>query len=100
MVWYGPYTTLYPGTCNVTFVLNSSGAPADSTLYLQVTANYGSVILREVKVTGAEISGPTPITIPLTVNQTEQYVEFRGYAVKWEGPLELDYIELNGTMTG
>jgi uncharacterized membrane protein len=100
MVWYGPYTTLYPGTYDVTFVLSSSGAPADNTLYLQVTANDGSVILREVKVTGAEIGGPTPITIPLTVNQTEQYVEFRGYAVKWEGPLELDYIELNGTVTG
>jgi len=100
MVWYGPYTTLYPGIYDVTFALNSSGAPADSTLYLQVTANDGSVILREVKVTGAEISGPTPITIPLTLNQTEQYVEFRGYAVNWEGPLELDYIELNGTMTG
>jgi len=100
MVWYGPYTTLYPGTYNVTFMLNSSGVPANNTLYIQVTADSGNVVLRDVKVTGAEIGGPTPIILSLTLNQTEQYVEFRGYAVKWEGPLELDYIELNGTITG
>jgi uncharacterized membrane protein len=97
MLWYGPYTTLYPGLYKVTFWINGNATPS-SELVLQVTSNFGSTVLVRHAVYGSGIHGWTPVTLQLRVNSTQQYVEFRGYVVNWDGAIELSKVEVEGVI--
>jgi len=87
--WYGPYATLYPGHYNVTFLVR--GEATGGELALQATSDYGKYYLATSTVAGSSLSPSswTPVTLSFDLNSTQQFVEFRGYAMGWNGTLEL-----------
>ncbi len=88
-VWYGPYATLYPGSYNVTFLVR--GEARGGELELQATSDYGKYYLATSTVAGSSLSPSswTPITLSFDVSSTQQFAEFRGIAIGWDGTLEL-----------
>ena len=93
-IWYGPYTTLYPGLYNVTFWLYTTNSSPLNELQLQVTANSGSVYLTTSVVNGSSLRpfAWTPITMSFRTSSTYNDVEFRGYVVNWDGEVGLNGI--------
>ncbi|BBE42770.1 hypothetical protein [Conexivisphaera calida] len=90
MVWYGPYTTLAPGLYNATFLLRAPGAQPADELQLQITANSGATYLGTYIVHGYQLGGGwTPVTLTFYTNSFLEGVEFRGYAINWNGTIEL-----------
>jgi len=90
-LWYGPYTTLYPGLYNVTFWLYTTNASPSNGLQLQVTAESGSVYLASRAISGAALEPLTwtPVTVTFSSGSAYNNVEFRGYVVNWSGEVEL-----------
>ncbi|MGC8848742.1 MAG: hypothetical protein ACP5QE_07860, partial [Conexivisphaera sp.] len=88
IIWYGPYATLYPGSYNITFLMDGNVSPSSEVL-LQVTSNCGNTVLAQRVVKGGEINGWTPVTLRMNLNSTQQFVEFRGWAMGLEGTVEL-----------
>jgi uncharacterized membrane protein len=88
-LWYGPYATLYPGHYNVTFLVR--GEATGGELALQATSDYGKYYLATSTVAGSSLSPSswTPVTLSFDVNSTQQFVEFRGFAMGWNGSVEL-----------
>ncbi|MGC9189868.1 MAG: hypothetical protein ACP5GG_04040, partial [Conexivisphaera sp.] len=97
IIWYGPYATLYPGSYNVTFLIDGNVSPSSEVL-LQVTSNYGNTVLAQRVVKGGEIYGWTPVTLRMNLNSTQQFVEFRGWAIGLEGTVELKDVAVEGQM--
>jgi len=87
--WYGPYATLYPGHYNVTFLVR--GEATGGELALQATSDYGKYYLATSTVAGSSLSPSswTPVALSFDVNSTQQFVEFRGFAMGWNGSVEL-----------
>ena len=95
--WYGPYTTLVPGTYNITFSLESSVLEANNSLSLSVAANVGAVILSEKTVNGSKFKRDqeqTNISIRVEIDQLYSSVEFRGWINSWMGNLTLLGVEV------
>jgi uncharacterized membrane protein len=88
-VWYGPYATLYPGSYNVTFLVR--GEARGGELELQATSDYGKYYLATSTVDAGSLTPGswTPITLSFDVSSTQQFAEFRGIAIGWDGTLEL-----------
>jgi hypothetical protein len=70
IIWYGPYATLYPGTYNITFLVDGNISPSSEVL-LQVTSNYGNTVLAQEAIYGSEVHGWTPVTLRVEVNSTQ-----------------------------
>lgn len=90
--WYGPYTTLVPGTYNITFSLESSVSEANNSLSLSVAANVGAVVLSERNVNGSNFKQDqkqTNISIRVEIDHLCSSVEFRGWINSWRGNLTL-----------
>jgi hypothetical protein len=97
IIWYGPYVTLYPGTYNITFLIDGNMSPSSEVL-LQVTSNCGNTVLAQRVVKGGEINGWTPVTLRMNLNSTQQFVEFRGWAMGLEGTVELKGVAVEGQL--
>jgi hypothetical protein len=95
IIWYGPYVTLYPGSYNVTFWVNGNTSPSSEVL-LQVTSNYGNNVLAQEAIYGREVHGWIPVTLRVDVSSTQQFVEFRGYAIGLKGTVELENVTVEG----
>ena len=102
ILWYGPYTTLYPGLYNVTFWLYTTNSSPSNVLQLQVTAGGGSTVLASRTIEGNELvsNAWTPINVTFYSNGIYGQVEFRGEAALWNGSLLLKGIGLQQTSPG
>ncbi|MGB9762726.1 MAG: hypothetical protein ACPLW7_01750, partial [Minisyncoccia bacterium] len=92
MIWYGPYTGLPPGVYNITFQIRTDNNSKDNLLTLDVSSDKGKNILISKTINGSAFNYENRWTnISLTINLTNfyGYVEFRGYAIKWNGLIEM-----------
>ena len=82
-MWYGPYTTLYPGSyiARFTIGINSTNNSSSRLITLDVTANNGRNLLASTNIYAADFSMLNhTATFELFFNSTSivQFVEFRG----------------------
>lgn len=90
--WYGPYTTLIPGTYNITYHVSATNNSSSNALDLTTSANVGSLVLASKSVNGTAFKGNnrvTNITQTVSVQNIYSYVEFRGYIGQWSGQISL-----------
>ncbi len=82
-LWRGPYSTLMPGTYNVTFSLGISNFTPSSYLNLTISSDGGKVILFSRSLLGnlssIRLSSNFVIGANVTVSTPQYGVEFRGY---------------------
>jgi uncharacterized membrane protein len=100
VVWYGPYTTLLPGSYNVTVVLKVVDAKnftqGAHMLTVQVTADRGQTILatHHVLVPDAQNMGKFfNVTFSFSLSRAVPDIEIRGVFLE-NCSIELDYIRL------
>jgi len=91
VAWYGPYINLPAGTYVVEYSLSTTNSSPYNRAMLQVTADYGRVVLGEQGITGADLNLSR---VTFTINSTAQNVEFRGYVQRWNGNLSLYSIKV------
>lgn len=87
--WYGPYTTIVPGTYNITYFLKTSNNSPNNTLNLDVAAKGGTMKIGEETINGSIISSSatTGITQTVTITTFFSDIEFRGIIDHWDGSL-------------
>ena len=86
----GPYTTLMPGTYNVTFELFTTNNSLRNNITLTITSNSGATTLATYPANGSSFNSPglsDNITLMLRVTEVERLVEFKLVDVNWNGLL-------------
>jgi uncharacterized membrane protein len=95
--WYGPYTSLSPGTYRVGFsLMTSSTSPGDS-LSLLALANGAKTLLANQSLVGGNFTRPDVwTTVDMTVDLPTAYsdVELAGWYAHWEGTISIRSISL------
>ncbi|MGC8558371.1 MAG: DUF2079 domain-containing protein [Nitrososphaeria archaeon] len=91
IAWYGPYTTLGPGSYMVKYSLSTTNSSPYNRAMLQVTADGGKVMLGEQGITGSDLGSSY---VMFSISSAEQNVEFRGYVQNWQGNLTLNNVEV------
>ncbi|MDG7038975.1 MAG: DUF2079 domain-containing protein [Nitrososphaerota archaeon] len=94
IAWYGPYTTLYPGTYTATYWLYTDNS--NNSVLLQVTANGGAQTLISRQLGPGSLKTGTWNQVNLTFYSNGVYsaVEFRGLISHYNGTLLLGGISL------
>jgi uncharacterized membrane protein len=96
-IWWGPQTTLSPGTYRATLWLETSNLSAQNSVHLLVTANLGATTLGGQIITGRNFTNIDvwqPFPIVFSINDTYQTVEFPSYGVTWSGTLAIEGVGL------
>ncbi len=95
VLWYGPYTTIAPGTYKVTFYVKSIGITNSSKILFKVTTNYGTNVLGYITVNGSQIGQEwTPISFTFYANNIYTAVEFPGFSYNLNGTIMLKNVSL------
>ncbi|MGB9734485.1 MAG: DUF2079 domain-containing protein, partial [Conexivisphaera sp.] len=100
IVWYGPYTTLYPGTYAVTYWFLPTGAGGP--VLLQVTADGGSEVLASRVIQRGQMDPGRWNAVNVTLYSDGIYggVEFRVLLGDWNGTLELGGVNVTQIAPG
>ncbi|MCL6090771.1 MAG: DUF2079 domain-containing protein [Candidatus Thermoplasmatota archaeon] len=96
--WFGPYTTLLPGTYNVTFYLQTTNNSPNNSINLDISAGSGAMVLGSESVSGSHLSsnGSTSmVNISFYVGNIRSSIEFRGINVNWNGTLKFIGVKVN-----
>ncbi|MCI4354726.1 MAG: hypothetical protein L3K06_05110, partial [Thermoplasmata archaeon] len=101
-LWYGPFTTLYPGNYTAAFTLESSAAGNNSTslLRIDVTANKGATTLASQNLFVSNFSAsntPTVFVLSFHLSNILTNVELRGMGPTGAATIALDAILLTQT---
>jgi hypothetical protein len=94
--WYGPYTTLQPGSYQTTFWLKTSATSPELKMSIDVTMK-GNHILSSQDITGSEFSTEhrwQPFTLSFQLDETTSGIEFRGTVHNAKFAIMLSNIEL------
>ncbi|MGC8558940.1 MAG: hypothetical protein ACP5NC_08160, partial [Nitrososphaeria archaeon] len=95
-LWFGPWTSVVPGSYRATFYLRNVGMTNSSRVELLVTANDWGKVLGSITVNGSQISqGWTPVSFEFYVNNIYQQVEFIGFADSLKGTLMMKNVSLS-----
>ena len=94
--WYGPYTTLVPGTYKITYYLQTSNTSSSNRLSLDVAARGGTLNLGEETINGTVLSNSqiTGITQTVTIKNFYSDIEFRGIVSHWNGTLTFTGVQV------
>lgn len=96
-LWYGPYTTLSPGTYRVTYTLMATNISPENHYYLGGVADYGRVTFGGAVISGRNFttSGQwTAISVVIHVNNTYVTVELPGWNEGWSGSVSIKRISV------
>jgi uncharacterized membrane protein len=104
-LWFGPYTTLYPGNYTVEYYLQSSkavDAPVQL-LTIDVTANSGALTLATQNLYESNFTAPnstTEFVLHFHLTQIMTNVEFRGMSPTGAATMTMEAVGLNQTSDG
>lgn len=104
-MWYGPYTTLYPGRYSATFQLevNSTTSPNASVVTLEVSENDGAIDLRYLSLEESNFSSagePSQFVLSFSVTNLALNVEFRGMAPGGHCLVTLERVLVSQSLSG
>jgi uncharacterized membrane protein len=82
-LWFGPYTTLLPGSYSCTFLLesNETTSSTKTLLTIDVTAGAGSAVVATEAISALDFSAPsiaTALTLQFSLQNVTLGMEFRG----------------------
>jgi uncharacterized membrane protein len=95
VLWYGPFTFLYPGTYTVTYLLSTSNNLSSNSITLWSGDYAENKYFFSAKVTGKNFSTENSlqfITFRFVLDNFYNDVEFGGYNAYWNGSLTLHSI--------
>lgn len=102
--WYGPYTTLFPGTYTATFELNVTSNDSDGEPVVTVDVARGAAVrgtdfevLASRSVSGTD--GVRNVTITFTLDRVTADVEFRGILGNGDGSVRLRSVTVHNATT-